>query len=127
MSVFGSCVDSLQFFLVSSVYCNTYDFLEVDDLSRISKEEVKHVAKLARLDMTDEEADMFTKQLDDIIGYAEQLNELDTENVEPTTHVLDMKNVLREDETKPWLNNEEALKNTPDKQNGLIKVPAVLE
>ncbi|MGM7703499.1 Asp-tRNA(Asn)/Glu-tRNA(Gln) amidotransferase subunit GatC [Pseudalkalibacillus sp. Hm43] len=96
-------------------------------MSRISKEEVKHVAKLARLDMTDEEADMFTKQLDDIIGYAEQLNELDTENVEPTTHVLDMKNVLREDETKPWLNNEEALKNTPDKQNGLIKVPAVLE
>ncbi|WP_349409315.1 Asp-tRNA(Asn)/Glu-tRNA(Gln) amidotransferase subunit GatC [Pseudalkalibacillus sp. SCS-8] len=96
-------------------------------MSRISKEEVKHVAKLARLNMTDEEADMFSKQLDDIIGYAEQLNELDTDNVEPTTHVLDMKNVLREDEVKPWLSNEEALKNTPDKQNGLIKVPAVLE
>ncbi|MCF6139160.1 Asp-tRNA(Asn)/Glu-tRNA(Gln) amidotransferase subunit GatC [Pseudalkalibacillus berkeleyi] len=96
-------------------------------MSRITKEEVKHVAKLARLSVTEEDADMFTKQLDDIIGYAEQLNELDTENVEPTTHVLDMKNILREDVKKEWLTNEEALKNTPDKQNGLIKVPAVLE
>jgi aspartyl-tRNA(Asn)/glutamyl-tRNA(Gln) amidotransferase subunit C len=101
--------------------------LEVDYVSRISKEEVKHVAKLARLAVTEEEAEMFTKQLDDIIGYAEQLNELDTDNVDPTTHVLDLKNVLREDEAKPWLTREEALKNAPDQQNGLIKVPAVLE
>ncbi|WP_221568304.1 Asp-tRNA(Asn)/Glu-tRNA(Gln) amidotransferase subunit GatC [Alkalihalobacillus sp. TS-13] len=96
-------------------------------MARITKEEVKHVAKLARLAVTEEEAEKFTSQLDAIIGYAEQLKELDTDDVEPTTHVLDMKNVLREDEAKPWLTNEEALKNTPDTQNGLIKVPAVLE
>ncbi len=96
-------------------------------MARITQEEVKHVAKLARLAVTEEEAEMFTNQLDAIIGYAEQLKELDTDGVEPTTHVLDMKNVLREDEVKPWLTREEALKNTPDTQNGLIKVPAVLE
>ncbi|WLD93752.1 Asp-tRNA(Asn)/Glu-tRNA(Gln) amidotransferase subunit GatC [Alkalihalobacillus sp. AL-G] len=96
-------------------------------MSRITKEEVKHVAKLARLAVTEEEAEMFTKQLDDIIGYAEQLNELNTDDVEPTTHVLDLKNVLREDKVKDWLTRDEALKNTPDQQNGLIKVPAVLE
>ncbi|WP_257350748.1 Asp-tRNA(Asn)/Glu-tRNA(Gln) amidotransferase subunit GatC [Pseudalkalibacillus decolorationis] len=96
-------------------------------MSRIEKEEVKHVAKLARLAVTEEEAEMFTKQLDDIIGYAEQLNELNTDDVEPTTHVLDLKNVLREDNVKDWFTRDEALKNAPDQQNGLIKVPAVLE
>ncbi|ARI78573.1 Asp-tRNA(Asn)/Glu-tRNA(Gln) amidotransferase subunit GatC [Halobacillus mangrovi] len=96
-------------------------------MSRISKDEVKHVANLARLAITEEEADMFTKQLDDIITYAEQLNELDTEGVEPTTHVLDLKNVLRKDEPKRWISKEEALKNAPDQQDGQFKVPSVLE
>ncbi|KHE72913.1 Asp-tRNA(Asn)/Glu-tRNA(Gln) amidotransferase subunit GatC [Halobacillus sp. BBL2006] len=96
-------------------------------MSRISKDEVKHVANLARLAITEEEADMFTKQLDDIITYAEQLNELDTEGVEPTTHVLDLKNVLRKDEPKRWISKEDALKNAPDQQDGQFKVPSVLE
>ena len=56
-----------------------------------------------------------------------QLNELDTENVEPTSHVLDMKNVLREDVSKPGLPVEEVLKNAPDHENGQIKVPAIIE
>lgn len=60
-------------------------------MSRISIEEVKHVAHLARLAITDEEAEMFTEQLDSIISFAEELNEVDTDNVEPTTHVLKMK------------------------------------
>jgi aspartyl-tRNA(Asn)/glutamyl-tRNA(Gln) amidotransferase subunit C len=55
------------------------------------------------------------------------LNELDTENVEPTTHVLELSNVLRNDDSREWLTNEEALKNAPDKQDGQVKVPAVLE
>ncbi|RWZ57993.1 Asp-tRNA(Asn)/Glu-tRNA(Gln) amidotransferase subunit GatC [Halobacillus fulvus] len=96
-------------------------------MSRISKDEVKHVANLARLAITEEEADTFTKQLDDIITYAEQLNELDTEGVEPTTHVLDLKNVLRKDEPKKWIEQEEALKNAPEHQDGQFKVPSVLE
>ncbi|MCA1010388.1 MULTISPECIES: Asp-tRNA(Asn)/Glu-tRNA(Gln) amidotransferase subunit GatC [Halobacillus] len=96
-------------------------------MSRISKDEVKHVANLARLAITEDEADTFTKQLDDIITYAEQLNELDTEGVAPTTHVLDLKNVLRKDEPKEWLNKEDVLNNAPEHKDGQFKVPSVLE
>ncbi|MGB7999969.1 MAG: Asp-tRNA(Asn)/Glu-tRNA(Gln) amidotransferase subunit GatC [Anaerobacillus sp.] len=96
-------------------------------MSRITKEEVKHVANLARLEMDEAEVEKFTTQLDDIISMAEQLNELDTENVEPTTHVLDLKNVLREDKVQPWLSREEALKNAPDQANGQVKVPSIFE
>ncbi|MCA0173685.1 Asp-tRNA(Asn)/Glu-tRNA(Gln) amidotransferase subunit GatC [Bacillus sp. RAR_GA_16] len=96
-------------------------------MSRITKEEVKHVANLARLEMDEAEVEKFTTQLDDIISMAEQLNELDTENVEPTTHVLDLKNVLREDKVQPWLSREEALKNAPDQENGQVKVPSIFE
>ncbi|MGG6439794.1 Asp-tRNA(Asn)/Glu-tRNA(Gln) amidotransferase subunit GatC [Saccharococcus caldoxylosilyticus] len=96
-------------------------------MSRISIEQVKHVAHLARLAITDEEAEMFAKQLDAIITFAEQLNELDTENVPPTSHVLDMKNVMREDVPTPGLPREEVLKNAPDHQDGQFRVPAILE
>jgi aspartyl-tRNA(Asn)/glutamyl-tRNA(Gln) amidotransferase subunit C len=95
-------------------------------MTRISNEQVKHVANLARLAITEEEAEKFTKQLDAIITFAEQLNELDTENVEPTYHVLDMKNVFREDIKQAGLPREEVLKNAPDHQDGQIKVPAIM-
>ncbi|WP_164670125.1 Asp-tRNA(Asn)/Glu-tRNA(Gln) amidotransferase subunit GatC [Virgibacillus doumboii] len=96
-------------------------------MADISKDQVKHVAHLARLAVTEEEADMFTDQLSSIIEYAEQLNELDTDGVEPTTHVLDLKNVLRKDEPTEWISKEDALKNAPDKQNGYFRVPSILE
>lgn len=96
-------------------------------MSRISIEEVKHVANLARLAVTEEEAQMFQQQLDAIITYAEQLNELDTENVKETTHVLAMKNVLREDVAKKGLPVEEVLKNAPDSKDGQIRVPSIIE
>lgn len=96
-------------------------------MADISKDQVKHVAHLARLAVTEDEADLFTDQLSSIIGYAEQLNELDTEGVEPTTHVMDLKNVLRKDEPKEWISKEDALKNAPDKQNGYFRVPSILE
>ncbi|WP_404330825.1 Asp-tRNA(Asn)/Glu-tRNA(Gln) amidotransferase subunit GatC [Mesobacillus maritimus] len=96
-------------------------------MSRISTDQVKHVAHLARLAITEEEASRFTQQLDKIITYAEQLNEVDTENVEPTSHVLEIKNVMREDVAKPGLPNEEVLKNAPDHQDGQIKVPPIIE
>jgi aspartyl-tRNA(Asn)/glutamyl-tRNA(Gln) amidotransferase subunit C len=95
-------------------------------MSRISTEQVKHVANLARLAITEEEVEKFTKQLDKIITFAEQLNELDTENVKPTYHVLDMKNVLREDVPQKGLPREEVLKNAPEHQDGQIKVPSIL-
>lgn len=95
-------------------------------MSRISIDEVKHVANLARLAITEEEAEKFTKQLDSIITFAEQLNELDTENVEPTSHVLDIKNVLREDVPQKGLPRAEVLKNAPEEQDGQFKVPSIL-
>lgn len=96
-------------------------------MSEISKDQVKHVAHLARLKFTEEEAEMFSEQLGKIIKFAEQLNELDTENVEPTTHVLDVKNVMRDDNPRKWLSQEEALSNAPDQKDGQVKVPSVLE
>ena len=90
-------------------------------------DEVKHVANLARLAITEEEAEKLTNDLDAIISFAEELNELDTDNVEPTSHVLDMKNIFREDVSKPGLPVEEVLKNAPDHENGQIKVPAIIE
>lgn len=96
-------------------------------MSDITKDQVKHVAHLARLAITEDEAEKLTKELSAIIGFAEQLNELDTENVEPTTHVLDMKNVMRKDEPKSTITQEEALKNAPDTKDGHYRVPAIME
>ncbi|MBE7097525.1 Asp-tRNA(Asn)/Glu-tRNA(Gln) amidotransferase subunit GatC [Bacillus cereus] len=96
-------------------------------MSRISVENVKHVAHLARLAITDQEAEKFQKQLDAIVTFAEQLNELDTTDVKPTTHVLTMKNVMREDVPEKSLPVEEVLKNAPDHKDNQIRVPAVLE
>ncbi|MCH1624662.1 Asp-tRNA(Asn)/Glu-tRNA(Gln) amidotransferase subunit GatC [Fredinandcohnia quinoae] len=96
-------------------------------MSRISINEVKHVANLARLAVTEEEAEMFQEQLDAIITFAEQLNELDTEGVQPTTHVLTMKNILREDKATEGLPIEEVLKNAPDAKDGQIRVPSIIE
>lgn len=96
-------------------------------MSEISKEQVKHVAHLSRLAISDEEVETMTKQLGDIIKYAELLNELDTDNVEPTTHVLDLKNVLRKDEPRKWIDKEDALKNAPDQKGGQFRVPSILE
>lgn len=104
-----------------------FELLEVNDMSRISEEQVRHVANLARLAVTEEDVNMFTKDLDSIIKYAELLDEVDTSNVEPTTHVLNIKNVLREDEPRQWLSQEEVLKNAPDHKNGQIRVPSIIE
>lgn len=100
---------------------------EVKEMSRITIDQVKHVAHLARLAITEEEAESFRKNLESIITYAEQLNEVDTENVEPTSHVLNIKNVLREDIAAEGLPREEVLKNAPDHQDGQFKVPSILE
>ncbi|KYD10247.1 Asp-tRNA(Asn)/Glu-tRNA(Gln) amidotransferase subunit GatC [Heyndrickxia sporothermodurans] len=96
-------------------------------MSRISKDQVNHVANLARLEFDEEQTEKFTKQLDDIINLAELLNEVDTTNVEPTSHVLDIRNVLREDKAEPGLPQEEVLKNAPDKKDGQIRVPSIIE
>ncbi|MGA8941490.1 MAG: Asp-tRNA(Asn)/Glu-tRNA(Gln) amidotransferase subunit GatC [Thermoactinomyces sp.] len=93
----------------------------------ISKEEVYKVATLARLKLTEQEADQFTSQLNDILEFANKLNELDTENVQPTSHVLPIHNVFREDEVRPSIDREKALQNAPEQRDGMFYVPAVFE
>lgn len=93
----------------------------------ITKAEVEHVANLARLTLTEEEKDQFTDQLNRILQAAEKLKELDTNGIEPTSHVLPMANVMREDEVRPSLPLEKVLLNAPDQKDGLIRVPAVFE
>ncbi len=96
-------------------------------MSRITPDETRRVAELVRLKLTDEEVNLYTKQLDELIEYAEQLKELSTNNVEPTSHVVNLKNVMREDNARTWISREEALKNAPEQMDGLVKVPAILE
>lgn len=93
----------------------------------ITTNDVQHVANLARLALTDEEKATFTSQLNAILKYADKLNELNTDGVEPTSHVLPLANVMRADEVRPSLPIEAVLRNAPDEEDGQIKVPAVLE
>lgn len=96
-------------------------------MAKITKEEVIEVAHLARLAITDDEAVHFADQLEAITNAMELLNELDTEHVEPTTHVLSMVNVLREDKAEAGLDRELVLKNVKEHEAGQIKVPTILD
>ena len=94
---------------------------------KITMKEVEHVARLARLELTDEEKERMRAQLDSILTYIDKLNELDTSAVEPTSHVLPMMNIFRDDEVRPSLSQEEALANAPDRQDLFFRVPRILE
>ena len=92
----------------------------------VTLKDVEHIAKLARLEFTQEEKEKFALQLNEILAYMEQLNKLDTENVEPLSHVIELNNVFRRDEVKPGLTTEEALRNAPSKTDKFFKVPKVI-
>ena len=92
-----------------------------------SKDTIEKVAKLALLDLTEEDKEKFSKQLGDILSYFEKLNDLDTSKIEPTTHAIDLKNVYREDVPKNSLSNEDALKNAEHKKDGYFKAPRILK
>ncbi len=94
---------------------------------RIDKEEVEHVARLARLDITESEKEAFSEQLSSILTYMEQLKGLDTEGVEPTATVLEQTNVFRADELRPSLPVEDALANAPESSGGFFTVPKIIE
>ncbi|WP_313893518.1 Asp-tRNA(Asn)/Glu-tRNA(Gln) amidotransferase subunit GatC [Psychrobacillus sp.] len=96
-------------------------------MANISKEEVKHVANLARLAITDEEAVKFALQLGAITDFAKQLEELDTTNVVPTTHVLPLVNVLREDKAVKGLDRETMMLNVKEQEAGQVKVPSIMD
>ena len=90
----------------------------------LTTEEVLHVARLARLALTEEELDRFAGQLDAILEAVGKVAELDLADVEPTLHPLALSNVLAEDEPRPSLSVEEALANAPDSEDGAFRVPA---
>ncbi|GIW22174.1 MAG: aspartyl/glutamyl-tRNA(Asn/Gln) amidotransferase subunit C [Candidatus Sericytochromatia bacterium] len=91
----------------------------------ISKEEVLKIAKLSKLTLSDEEIEKYSSQIGDILNYVELLNQLDTSNVEPTTRIIPVNNVFREDEIKEGLSIEKVLLNAPDKKDNMFKVPKI--
>lgn len=93
---------------------------------KITREEVEHVAVLARLELNDEEAERITAQLDDILTYVAKLDELDTGGIAATTHTQDIANALREDEVSASLDREKALANAPRDNGESFVVPRVI-
>lgn len=94
---------------------------------KITAKDVDHVALLSRLELTEEEAGRFTGQLNSILEYVEVLNSVDTSQVEPTAHVLPVKNVMRPDEVRPSLDRKLALSNAPEQEDGYFIVPKIVE
>ena len=93
----------------------------------ITREDVEHVAELARLDLTAAEKEQFISQLNDILTYVNKLNELDTTGVEPTSHVIPMSNALREDAVRPSDDRATMLQNAPEEFHFFFKVPRIIE
>jgi aspartyl-tRNA(Asn)/glutamyl-tRNA(Gln) amidotransferase subunit C len=93
----------------------------------ITREEVLHVARLARLSLTDEELELMRQQLDAILAYIDKLRELDVEGVEPTAHAVPLINVMRDDDVVPSLLQDAALANAPDRAGEFFRVPRIIE
>ena len=91
----------------------------------ITIKDVEHVAKLARLELTEEEKEKFTKQLGDVLKHVDAMNEVDTSNVEPMAHAIDFVNVMRDDKVYYEQTKEELMKNAPDEENGFFRVPKI--
>ena len=91
----------------------------------ITIKDVEHVAKLARLELTEEEKELYTKQLGDVLKYVDQMNEVETSNVKPMAQVVDLVNVMREDVVHYEQTKEELMANAPDEENGFFKVPKI--
>jgi aspartyl-tRNA(Asn)/glutamyl-tRNA(Gln) amidotransferase subunit C len=93
----------------------------------VNKNDVSYIANLAKLNIEKENVEKFTEEFNNIIDYINKLSEVNTENVEPTSHVLEMFNVLREDTVASSLDEEEVFKNAPNKEKGHFKVPRIVE
>jgi aspartyl-tRNA(Asn)/glutamyl-tRNA(Gln) amidotransferase subunit C len=92
----------------------------------VTVKDVEHVASLARLSFSEDEKLKLVEQLNTILEYVDQLNELDTADVEPLSHVIELSNVFRKDELRPSLSREEALQNAPSRTEKFFKVPKVI-
>ena len=95
-------------------------------MAQISRDDVAHVARLARLEVTDDELDTFTTQLAKVLDHARDVEALDVADVPPTSHPYPLANVLRNDETQPCLDREDVLAAAPDVEDGMFRVPPVL-
>ncbi|MGD9042984.1 MAG: Asp-tRNA(Asn)/Glu-tRNA(Gln) amidotransferase subunit GatC [Desulfobacterales bacterium] len=93
---------------------------------KITKEQVLYVAHLARLDLDEESIEKFAGQIDEILGYIEKLNQVDTTNVKPTSHAIFLTNAFREDKEREPIERELALANAPEKEDGSFVVPKVV-
>ena len=96
-------------------------------MNEISSDEVRHLALLCRVAMTDDDVEVMRGQMSDILGNISILNEVDTDGVEPTGHSVDLVSVMRDDEVQPSLGLEETLVNAPTREGDFIRVRAVLE
>ncbi len=92
----------------------------------ISRDEVRRIAKLAHLDLSEEEYDLYARQLSSILDYVEQLGRLNTNGIEPTAHIVATSDSLRGDEVRGSIPRDDALANAPESEQGLFKVPRVL-
>lgn len=88
--------------------------------------DIEYVARLARLSLTESEKERFRKDLAEILAYVGKLNQIDTEAIQPTSHVLPIQNVFRDDEVLPSLPKDVVLANAPQKKDGLFKVPKII-
>jgi aspartyl-tRNA(Asn)/glutamyl-tRNA(Gln) amidotransferase subunit C len=93
----------------------------------ITREEIEHIALLSRLSLSEGEKDLFGPQLSGILDYMEKLNELDTKDIEPTSHVLSLSNVMRDDLSAPSIARVEALMNAPSCTEKFYRVPKIIE
>lgn len=91
----------------------------------ISREDVEYVAALARLELTEQEIQEYTEQLNSILDYAAMLERLDTNDVVPTAQAVPLHNVMREDQVRPSIKHEKALRNAPDGETGFFRVPRI--
>jgi aspartyl-tRNA(Asn)/glutamyl-tRNA(Gln) amidotransferase subunit C len=94
----------------------------------LSREQVQHIARLARVGLSDEDIDRFSEQLSEILDYFERLRQVDTEDVPPTAHTLPLHNVMRQDdEPEPPLDKEQVLANAPVREGDYFRVKVILE
>ena len=93
---------------------------------KITRDEVLHVASLARLTLSEEEVEIYVRQLDAILVYMDQLAQLDTTNIEPMAHVIPLETHFREDRVVPSLGADRSLQNAPDRSEGFFKVPKII-
>lgn len=95
-------------------------------MADITREEIIHIAKLAMLNLNDKEIDRYTKDMQEILGYAEMINQLDTSNIDETIGATEQKNVFRKDEVKKFETREDLLQNAPTQDEGMFQIPKVI-